>query len=138
LWCNRQTEAGFVLRPKPRNHRGDFEVQITKPDMLILRPKPGNPSHQVWSQTRENYRRRLCGQTGENRATCFEAKPKKTVATGFEVKTGENRLSGFEAKPLTNRRPWVWGSTKKPLLLISTCTVQTAHSATWRLDRPAT
>jgi hypothetical protein len=25
LWRNRQTEAHLVLRPKPRNHRGDFE-----------------------------------------------------------------------------------------------------------------
>jgi hypothetical protein len=31
LWRNRQTKAHLVLRPKPRNHRGDFEVQITKP-----------------------------------------------------------------------------------------------------------
>jgi hypothetical protein len=46
--------------------------------------------------------------------------------------------SGFEAKPLTNRRPWFWGSTKKPALLVSTCQVQTAHGATRPLDRPAT
>jgi hypothetical protein len=49
-----------------------------------------------------------------------------------------NRLSGFEAKPLTNRRPWFSGSTKKPALLVSTCTVQTTHSATRPLDRPTT
>jgi hypothetical protein len=33
----------MVLRPKPRNHRGDFEAQITKPELSVLRPKPGNP-----------------------------------------------------------------------------------------------
>jgi hypothetical protein len=43
LWCNRQTEAHLVLRPKPRNRRGDFEAQITKSELLVLRPKPGNP-----------------------------------------------------------------------------------------------
>jgi hypothetical protein len=43
LWRNRQTEAHLVLRPKPRNCRGDFEAQITKPELPVLRPKPGNP-----------------------------------------------------------------------------------------------
>jgi hypothetical protein len=43
LWRNRQTEAHLVLRPKPKNRRGDFEAQITKPDLPILRPKSPNP-----------------------------------------------------------------------------------------------
>jgi hypothetical protein len=38
LWRNRQTEAHLVLRPKPRNCRGDFEAQITKPKLPVLRP----------------------------------------------------------------------------------------------------
>jgi hypothetical protein len=33
----------MVLRPKPRNCRGDFEIQITKPELPILRPKLRNP-----------------------------------------------------------------------------------------------
>jgi hypothetical protein len=33
----------LVLRPKPRNRRGDFEAQITKPELPVLRPKPENP-----------------------------------------------------------------------------------------------
>jgi hypothetical protein len=33
----------LVLRPKPRNHRGDFEAQITKPKLSVLRPKSENP-----------------------------------------------------------------------------------------------
>jgi hypothetical protein len=32
----------LVLWPKPRNRRGDFEAQITKPELPVLRPKPGN------------------------------------------------------------------------------------------------
>jgi hypothetical protein len=43
LWHNRQTEAHMVLRPKPRNRHGDFEAQITKPELPVLRPKLGNP-----------------------------------------------------------------------------------------------
>jgi hypothetical protein len=43
FWRNRQTEAQLVLRPKPRNRRGDFEAQITKPELPVLRPKQGNP-----------------------------------------------------------------------------------------------
>jgi hypothetical protein len=43
LLRNRQTEAHLVLRPKPRNCRGDFEAQITKPGLPVLRSKPENP-----------------------------------------------------------------------------------------------
>jgi hypothetical protein len=42
LWRNRQTEVWLVLRPNSRNHHGDFEAQITKPELPILRSKPGN------------------------------------------------------------------------------------------------
>jgi hypothetical protein len=44
LWHNRQIEARLVLRLKPRNRRGDFEAQITKPELSVLRPKLGNTS----------------------------------------------------------------------------------------------
>jgi hypothetical protein len=43
LWRNRQTEACMVLRPKSRNRHGDFEAQITKPELPVLSLKPGNP-----------------------------------------------------------------------------------------------
>jgi hypothetical protein len=66
LWCNRQTEAHMVLRPKPRNHRGDFEAQITKPKLLVLRPKPENPPP-PWIHS---YIASL-GQTGRNRRHQF-------------------------------------------------------------------
>jgi hypothetical protein len=45
LWRNRQTEAHMVLRPKPRNCHGDFEAQITKPELPVLRPKPRTLHH---------------------------------------------------------------------------------------------
>jgi hypothetical protein len=77
--------------------------------------------------------------SGSSRKICVWTKMVKTkIRYQFWGQTGENHPSGFEAQPLTNRRPWFWGSTKKPALLISTCTVQTAHSATRPLDRSAT
>jgi hypothetical protein len=38
----RYTELCFILRPKLRNHRGDFESQIIKPQLLVMRHKSGN------------------------------------------------------------------------------------------------
>jgi hypothetical protein len=49
-----------------------------------------------------------------------------------------NHLSGFETKSLTNRQPWFLGSTKKHVLLVSTCTMQTAYGVTRPLNHPAT
>jgi hypothetical protein len=42
LWRNRQTIARLVLRLKRRNRCDDFVSQITKPQLPILRPNPGN------------------------------------------------------------------------------------------------
>jgi hypothetical protein len=62
----------LVLKPKLRNYRGDFEVQIIKPDLPILRPKPE-----------------------ETIATDFKAKPGENVTTGFEAKPLINRRLWF-------------------------------------------
>jgi hypothetical protein len=88
LWRNRQTEAHLVLRPKPRNRCGDFEDQITKPELPVLMPKPGNPPP-PW----------FLGST-QKPTTGFEDKPGETVATGFEAKLAKTVAAGFEAKPL--------------------------------------
>jgi hypothetical protein len=130
LWRNQQAEACLILRLKLRNHRGDFESQITKPELLVLRPKPGNlPPHWFWGSTKKptagfdaklgetvttSFKAKLekTVTTGfetkplETITTDFEAKPAKTVTTSFEAKPVKNRPSGFEAKPLTNCRPW--------------------------------
>jgi hypothetical protein len=71
----------LILRLKPRNHRDDFETQITKPQLPALRLKPENPSH--W----------------------FEAKPDKTIGTDFKARPEKNHPGDFEVKPLTNCRP---------------------------------
>jgi hypothetical protein len=94
LCRKRQTEAHLVLRPKPRNCRGDFEAQITKPELPVLRPKLGNYPHLGFeAQPRKP-------------TTGFEAKLGETVTTSFEAKLEKTVTTGFEAKPLTNRRPW--------------------------------
>jgi hypothetical protein len=38
-----QKKRILVLRPKPTNRHGDFGTQITKLELTVLRPKPGNP-----------------------------------------------------------------------------------------------
>jgi alkanesulfonate monooxygenase SsuD/methylene tetrahydromethanopterin reductase-like flavin-dependent oxidoreductase (luciferase family) len=76
----------LVLRHKPRNRHGDFEAQITKPELLILRPKPRNPPPPwFWESTKKptvDFEAKL----GETVVTSFEAKLTKTVATDFDVK----------------------------------------------------
>jgi hypothetical protein len=90
LWHNQQTKAHLVLRPKPRNHRGDFDAQITKPKLPVLMPKPENsPPPRFWDSTKKL-------------TTGFEAKPGETVTTSFEVKLEKTVTTGFEAKPLEN------------------------------------
>jgi hypothetical protein len=100
LWHNRQTEACLVLGPKPRNFRGDFEAQITKPELPVLRPKPRNPPQPwFWGSTKKPTAG-FEAEPGETVATSFEAKLEKTVVVGFEAKPLETVATGFEAKPL--------------------------------------
>jgi hypothetical protein len=87
LWRNRQTEACLVLRLNLRNRRSDFEAQITKPELPVLRPKLGNPPPH-W----------FCGST-KKPTVSFEAKLGETVATSFEAKLEKTIATGFEAKP---------------------------------------
>jgi hypothetical protein len=89
----------MVLRPKPRNRRSDFETQITKPELSVLRPKPENPPPPwFWGSTKKlitGFEAKL----RETVATSFEVKLEKTVATGFEVKPVKTVATGFEVKP---------------------------------------
>jgi hypothetical protein len=99
LWRNRQIIVHLVLRPKSRNHRGDFVGQITKPQLPVLTPKPGNPSKWLWCQTTRTVATGFEAKPGETVATGFEAKPEETVVTDFEAKSGETVATSFEAKP---------------------------------------
>jgi hypothetical protein len=89
----------LVFRPKPRSHRGDFKAEITKPELPILRPKPGNPPPAwFWGSTKKPTAG-FEATPGETVATGFKAKPEKTVAAGFEAKPPETVATDFEAKP---------------------------------------
>jgi hypothetical protein len=77
LWRNRQIIAHLILRPKPRNHHGDFVA------------KSSNRSYRFWGPNQETH------------------------------------------------RPYFWGLTKKPALLVSLGMVQTANSVFRPLDRLA-
>jgi hypothetical protein len=90
----------LVLRPKPRNRHGDFEAQISKPKLPVLRPKPGNPPPPwFWGSTKKSTAG-FEAKPGETAATSFEAKMEKTVAAGFEAKPLKTIAAGFDAKPL--------------------------------------
>jgi hypothetical protein len=100
LWCNQQTKAQLVLRPKPKNRHGDFETQITKPKLPVLMPKLENPPPPWFSGSTKKPTAGFEAKPGETVATSFEAKLEKTVATGFEAKPAKTVAAGFEAKPL--------------------------------------
>jgi hypothetical protein len=100
LWRNRQNEARLVLRHKPRNRHGDFETQIIKPELPVLRPQPGNPPPPWFWVSTNKLTTNFEAKPGETVAISFEAKLEKTVATGFEAKLPETVAAGFEAKPL--------------------------------------
>jgi hypothetical protein len=100
LWCNRQTEVCLVLRHKSRNRRSDFDAQITKPELPVLRPKSGNsPPPWFWGSTKEPTAG-FEAKPGETVAISFEAVLEKTVVTDFEVKPAKTVATGLEAKPL--------------------------------------
>jgi hypothetical protein len=88
------------LRSKARNCRGDFDVQITKLELPVLRPKLGNPpSTWFWGSTKKpstDFEAKL----GVTVVTSFEVKLEKTATTGFEVKPAKAVAAGFEAKPI--------------------------------------
>jgi hypothetical protein len=99
LWRNRQTEACMVLRPKSRNRHCDFDAQITKPELSVLRPKPRNPQPPQFLGSTKKPITGFEVKPGETVATSFETKLEKTVIAGFEAKPLETVATGFEVKP---------------------------------------
>jgi hypothetical protein len=107
----------LILRIKPRNRRGDFETQITKPKLSVLRPKPGNPqSSWFWGSTKKSTTG-FEAKPKEIVATSFEAKLEKTDATGFEIKPAKTIATGFEAKPM---KTVTTGFEDKPVKTVTT------------------
>jgi hypothetical protein len=100
LWRNRQIEAHLILRPKSRNHRGNFEAQITKSELPVLRTKLENPLLPgFWGSTKKPTAD-FEVKSGETIATSFEAKLEKVVTTNFEAKLEKTVATGFETKPM--------------------------------------
>jgi hypothetical protein len=103
LWHNRQTEACLVLRPKPKNRRGDFKDQITKPELPVLRPKPGNPPPPWFLGSTKKPTAGFEAKLGETVATSFEAKPAKTVRVVLRPNHSQTVDLGFEDQPRNPR-----------------------------------
>jgi hypothetical protein len=99
-------------------------------------PKSPNCRYQFWGPNRETLHHLGFEAQPRDPPPILRPNQEKTFHQ-FWGQTGENRPSGFDAKPLTNRRSWFWGSTKKHMLLVSICIVQTTHSVTQPPDRPA-
>jgi hypothetical protein len=70
---------------------------------VILRPKSPNQSYRFQGPNQETDHQ-FEAKLGETIATCFEAKPAKTIAAGFEAKLLETVTTGFEAKPVKTIR----------------------------------
>jgi hypothetical protein len=79
LWCDQQTEARLVLRPKPRNRCGDFEAQI------------------------QNRRCWFWGPNQKTRATDFEAKLEKTIKVVLRPNHSQTVGPDFETQPRNPR-----------------------------------
>jgi hypothetical protein len=98
LWRNWQTEAHLVLRAKPRNHHSNFEVQITKTELPVSRPKLKNPPPPwFWGSTKK-LTAGFEAIPGDTVAISFESKLEKTVVAGFKAKSPETVATSFEAK----------------------------------------
>jgi hypothetical protein len=118
LCHNWQTEAHLVLRHKLRNHRGDFEAQITKPELSALRPKPKNPPLPwFWGSTKK-LTTGFEAKPGETVATTFEAKLEETIATGFEAKLAKTITAGFEAKLIETVATGFWAKPAKTVRVV--------------------
>jgi hypothetical protein len=100
LWHNRQTEAPLSFEAQTKKLCSDFETHITKPELPVLSPKPGNPPPPwFWGSTKK-LATDFEAKPGETVATSFEIKLEKTVVTDFEAKQEKAVAAGFEAKPL--------------------------------------
>jgi hypothetical protein len=90
----------MVLRHKTKNCHGDFDAQITKSELPILRPKPGNPPPPwFWGSTKKPTAD-FEVKSRETVVTIFEVKLEKTVVTGFKEKPAKTIATGFEARPV--------------------------------------
>jgi hypothetical protein len=88
----------LILRHKPRNRCGNFETQITKLELSVLRPKPGNPLPPWFCGLTKKPNTGFEDKPGETVATNFKTKLEKIVTADFDAKPSETVATGFEAK----------------------------------------
>jgi hypothetical protein len=69
LWRNQQTEVRLVLRLKLRNCRDNFKTQITKSELLVLRPKPETIDLGFEAQPRNSRSSSSCVRYGPHTAS---------------------------------------------------------------------
>jgi hypothetical protein len=93
-----RSPLGFVTQTK--KHHGDFETQITKPELLVLRSKPKNPPPLWFWGSIKKPTSGFKAKSEETVTTSFEAKLQKIVTTGFEAKSTKTVTASFDAKPL--------------------------------------
>jgi hypothetical protein len=119
----------LVLRPKPRNRHSDFDAQITKPELSVLRPKSENPPPPwFWGSTKKPTAV-FEAKPGETVTTSFEAKLEKTIAAGFEAKLEKTVATGFEAKPPETVRVVLWANHSKTVDLDFEAQPRNPHSS---------
>jgi hypothetical protein len=98
----RPHSVGFVTQPT--NNRGNFEAQISKIELSVLRTKLKNsPPPWFWGSTKKP----TVGfeaKSGETIAISFDVKLEKTIAAGFKLKLLETVATSFEAKSVKTVR----------------------------------
>jgi hypothetical protein len=79
----------------------------------------------------------FCGATDKLSPGWFWGPNQESVTMILRPKS-PNHSCRFGGPIRETRRPWFWGQTKKPELLVSLSTVQTAHGVSWPPDHPVT
>jgi hypothetical protein len=84
-----------------------------------------------------SFSHRFCGRT-EQPSPAWLLGPNQETITMILRPKSPNRSCQFWDPNRETHRPWFWGSTKKPTLLVSLCMMHTAYIVTRSLDHPAT
>jgi hypothetical protein len=102
----------------------------------VLRHKPTNLLPLGFEAQTKKLSQWFCGSNHQTAAVGFEAQTGKPERVVLRL-NHKNCSHQFWGQTGRNNWPWLWGWTKKPVLLISLCMVQITHSVTWPLDHPA-
>jgi hypothetical protein len=131
LWRNRQIIAHLVLRHKPRNRRhrfcgqtginchGYFEVQITKPQRPVLRPKSGNPQPLALRANREKLSPPILRPKRKKPSMWFSGQTTDKPSQWFWDQTTDKPSQWFWGQTTDKPSKWFWSQiTDKPSILV--------------------